>query len=78
MWASHDVRLHHEGRKTFIHPDVGPIELTYHSLPLDVGQGAVLDLTIYTAEPSTPADDTLKLLASLGATAPGRATEQNS
>ncbi|MFI8890286.1 helix-turn-helix transcriptional regulator [Streptomyces paradoxus] len=69
-WAAHDVRIHHAGIKRLRHPEVGPLELTYHSLALPLPGRAVHDLTIYTAEPGTPSEDRLKLLTSLAATRP--------
>jgi hypothetical protein len=54
-WAAHDVRLHHHGVKTFNHPAVGPIETAYNSMDLP-------------AEPGSPSDDALRLLASWAAT----------
>ncbi len=68
MWAAHDVRIRHDGIKRFAHPEVGSLELTYRSLDLPVANRAVHDLTFYTAEPGTPSEDRLKLLASLAAT----------
>lgn len=64
MWASHDVRIRHEGVKRLDHPDVGRLEMTFRSLNLPLPQQAVHDLIIYTAEPGTPSEDRLKLLAS--------------
>lgn len=67
-WAAHNVRIHHAGKKQFNHPDVGPLDLVYHSLNLASDDGSVLDLTIYTAEPGTASADRLTLLASWAAT----------
>ncbi|MER7877382.1 helix-turn-helix transcriptional regulator [Streptomyces solisilvae] len=64
MWASHDVRIRHEGIKRLNHPEVGRLEMTFRSLDLPLPQRAVHDLIIYTAEPGTPSEDRLKLLAS--------------
>ncbi|MFG2781358.1 helix-turn-helix transcriptional regulator [Streptomyces prunicolor] len=64
MWASHDVRIRHEGIKRLVHPEVGRLEMTFRSLDLPLPQRAVHDLIIYTAEPGTPSEDRLKLLAS--------------
>ncbi|GAA2139283.1 helix-turn-helix transcriptional regulator [Actinomadura napierensis] len=64
MWASHDVRIHHEGVKRLDHPEVGRLELAFRSLDLPLAQRAVHDLTVYAAEPGTPSEDRLKLLAS--------------
>ena len=67
-WAAHNVRIHHAGMKQFNHPEVGPLDLVYHSLDLAADVDWVLDLTIYSAEPGTPSEDRLKLLASWAAT----------
>lgn len=56
--------------KRFLHPEVGPFELTYHSLSLPLSHRAVHDLTIYAAEPGSPSEDRLKLLTSLAAVQP--------
>ncbi|MEO3891913.1 helix-turn-helix transcriptional regulator [Nonomuraea sp. B5E05] len=64
MWASHDVRIRHEGVKRLDHPEVGRLEMTFRSLNLPLPQRAVHDLVIYTAEPGTPSEDRLRLLAS--------------
>ncbi|GAA2568239.1 helix-turn-helix transcriptional regulator [Winogradskya consettensis] len=62
-WAAHDILLHNRGTKTFLHPDAGVIELAYCSLELPTGDGSQL-LTTYTAEPGSPSEDKLRLLAS--------------
>jgi transcriptional regulator with XRE-family HTH domain len=67
-WAAHNVRIHRAGNKQFNHPEVGLLDLVYHSLNLAADDDWVLDLTIYTAEPGTPSEDRLKLLASWAAT----------
>ena len=67
-WAAHDVRIHHNGVKQFRHPVVGALDLTYCTLDLPSDDHAELRLTIYTAEPGTPSEDALKLLASWAAT----------
>jgi hypothetical protein len=69
-WAAHDVRIHHNGVKHFLHPVVGGLDLTYCTLDLPAEGQADLRLTIYTAEPGTPSEDGLKLLASWAATVP--------
>ncbi|MFC4561344.1 helix-turn-helix transcriptional regulator [Nocardiopsis mangrovi] len=69
LWAAHDVRIRHEGTKRLQHPDVGFLELTYRSMDLPTSPRAVHDLSLYTAEPATPHEERLKLLASW--TAPG-------
>jgi transcriptional regulator with XRE-family HTH domain len=67
-WAAHDVRIHHAGAKQFRHPAVGILELVYHTFDLPTPDHGKLALTIYTAEPGTPSEDGLKLLASWAAT----------
>jgi transcriptional regulator with XRE-family HTH domain len=67
-WASHNVRIHHAGAKQFNHPEVGLLDLVYHSLDLAADDDWVLDLTVYVAEPGTGSEDRLKLLASWAAT----------
>lgn len=73
-WAAHNVRIHHAGKKQFNHPEVGLLDLVYHSLDLAADDDWVLDLTIYTAEPGTPSEDRLKLLASWAASDQARQT----
>jgi transcriptional regulator with XRE-family HTH domain len=65
-WAAHNVRLHRTGTKHFHHPVVGPLDLAFDAMELPADPG--LTLTAYTAEPGTPAADTLALLASWSAT----------
>ncbi|MFJ7998150.1 helix-turn-helix domain-containing protein [Streptomyces sp. NPDC096310] len=67
-WAAHDVRIHHGGAKHFQHPDAGPLDLVYQPLDLAVSPREAHSLIIYTAEPGTPDEDRLKLLASWAAT----------
>jgi len=65
-WAAHNVRFHRTGVKRFHHPAVGDLTLTYEAL--DLAADAGLRISAYTAEPGTPSDDALKLLASWAAT----------
>jgi transcriptional regulator with XRE-family HTH domain len=65
-WAAHDVRLHRTGVKKLHHPVVGDLELTYEGMELPADPG--LTLFVYTAEPASPSEDGLKLLASWAAT----------
>ncbi|MGY1634360.1 helix-turn-helix transcriptional regulator [Geodermatophilus sp. SYSU D01186] len=67
-WAAHDVRIHHAGAKQFRHPAVGHLELLYHTLDLPSPDHGKLALTVYTAEPGSPSEDGLTLLASWAAT----------
>ncbi len=65
-WAGHNVRHHHTGRKQLHHPVVGDLHLTYEVLALPADPG--LSLVVYSAEPGSPSQDGLKLLASWAAT----------
>jgi len=70
-WASHNVRLHHSGRKQFNHPDVGVLELAYQTMDVSAHRDRALALTVYSPEPGTDSEDRLKLLASWAATHTG-------
>lgn len=61
-WADHHVRLHVTGRKTIHHPTVGTLDLPFEFIPLPGDPGH--SLLTYTAEPGTPAQEALELLAS--------------
>jgi transcriptional regulator with XRE-family HTH domain len=65
-WAAHNVRFHRTGDKRLHHPEVGDLTLTYEALDLAADEG--LRISAYTAEPGTPSDDALKLLATWAAT----------
>ena len=64
-WAAHHVRHHRAGIKRVHHPDVGDLELAYEAMELP----SYPDLHMFacTAEPGSPSDERLKLLASLAA-----------
>ena len=64
-WAAHDVRLHRTGRKHIHHPVVGDLHLEFEVMALHADPG--LDLVAFTAEPGSPDDDGLRLLASWAA-----------
>jgi transcriptional regulator with XRE-family HTH domain len=66
-WAAHNVRLHRTGVKHFSHPVVGRLDLDFDAMELPAERG--LTLTAYTAEPGTPSEVNLRLLASWAATA---------
>jgi transcriptional regulator with XRE-family HTH domain len=68
-WAAHDVLLHQSGTKHFRHPVVGLLEVAFDSMPLPASQDQGLTMTCYTAEPGSPSEDALKLLASWAAPA---------
>ncbi|MDO8145837.1 helix-turn-helix transcriptional regulator [Isoptericola sp. 178] len=66
MWAEHDVKFHRTGTKTFHHPVVGLLDLSFEAMVLPADPG--LQLNVYTAVPDSPASDALQLLASWAAT----------
>ena len=61
------MRLHRSGVKRLHHPLVGDLTLAYESMDLTADQG--LRLNAYSAEPGTPDQDALNLIASWSATA---------
>jgi transcriptional regulator with XRE-family HTH domain len=61
-WAQHNVRLHSSGSKSFQHPEVGLLDLTYEALDLAADLG--LNLTIYSAAVGSSSEDGLRLLSS--------------
>ena len=65
-WAAHNVKFHRTGTKTLHHPLVGDLTLDYEALDLpgDSGQR----ILIYSAEPESPSQAGLNLLASWAAT----------
>ncbi|MGW5100740.1 helix-turn-helix transcriptional regulator [Streptomyces sp. NPDC004100] len=65
-WGAHNVRHHGTGTKRFHHPAVGEVTLAYEGLDMAAEPG--LTLTIYTAEPGSPSEESLRLLASWAAT----------
>jgi len=65
-WAAHDVRLHLTGAKRFQHPVVGDLDLVFNTMALPADPG--LTLAVYTAEPGSPTEEKLALLASWAAT----------
>lgn len=64
-WAAHNVRHHGTGFKTFNHPVVGEMRLAYEGMEMEAEPG--LSITVYTAEPGSPAAERLQLLASWAA-----------
>lgn len=65
-WARHDVRHHRTGRKRIHHPIVGDLDLAFEAFELPADPG--LRMNVYTADPGTPSEDALKVLASWAAT----------
>ncbi|MGW2830357.1 helix-turn-helix transcriptional regulator [Streptomyces sp. NPDC001286] len=72
-WGAHDVRHHGTGTKRFHHHAVGDLTLAYEGLEMAAEPG--LTLTIYTAEPGSPSEEGLRLLASWAATQDAGSTE---
>jgi transcriptional regulator with XRE-family HTH domain len=65
-WSAHNVRTHGTGVKTFHHHAVGDLELAYESM--DLRAEPDLTMTLYAAQPASPTEDALRLLASWAAT----------
>jgi transcriptional regulator with XRE-family HTH domain len=65
-WATHNVRFHRSGSKRLHHPVVGDLDLTYEAMEFPSEPG--LTLLVYLAEPASPTQDALTLLASWAAT----------
>nr|WP_303715865.1 hypothetical protein [Kutzneria buriramensis]WKX16337.1 hypothetical protein Q4V64_45645 [Kutzneria buriramensis] len=65
-WGAHNVTHHGTGIKRFHPPVVGDLTLAWEALALAAEPG--LTLTIYTAEPGSPSEEGLSLLASWAAT----------
>ncbi|MFJ8886732.1 helix-turn-helix transcriptional regulator [Streptomyces sp. NPDC102402] len=65
-WGAHNVRRHGSGTKEFHHHDVGGLTLTYEGMELTAEPG--LSFLVYTAEPGSPSQERLQLLATLVAT----------
>lgn len=61
-WAAQNVKFHRSGTKTFHHPLVGDVTLSFEALELAADPGQRVN--VYTAEPGSPSADALNLLAS--------------
>jgi hypothetical protein len=59
------VKYHRTGRKRLQYPIVRDLDLSYEALELPADPG--LRINVYTAEPATPSEDPVKLLASWAA-----------
>ncbi|MFG2598684.1 helix-turn-helix transcriptional regulator [Streptomyces sp. NPDC048462] len=65
LWARADVRARTHGCKAYRHPLVGLLELHQENFALPDESG--MELVVLAAAPGSPAEDGLRLLASLGA-----------
>lgn len=66
LWNRHDVRGKSLDRKSFQHPEVGPVALTMQTFGVRAAPGQ--ELVVYHAEPGSADAQALKLLGSLAAT----------
>jgi hypothetical protein len=60
-WAAHNVRFHRNGIASFRHPQVGPLTLAYEDL--DLPSDSDQTILVFTAEPGSPSEAALVLLA---------------
>lgn len=65
-WAAHDVRQHRTGIKRLHHPVVGDLDLSYQGFDVPGEDG--LRMFVFTAEPGSPSQQALDLLATWVAT----------
>ncbi|CND45514.1 DNA-binding protein%2C HTH regulator [Mycobacterium tuberculosis] len=63
LWESQELRIEHHARERFAHPQVGEVELDFDILTVP---GQDQQLIIFTAEPGTRAQETLRLLKVVG------------
>ena len=70
-WAAHNVRHHQTGTKRLHHPVVGDLTLSYEVMEL--AADTELRVAIFTAEPGSPSEDVVNLLASWTGHTPTRA-----
>jgi transcriptional regulator with XRE-family HTH domain len=63
LWARHDVEDTTRGRMRVDHPLVGELNLDWDAYPMPGAPGPVL--IVYTAEPGSPDDERLQLLAGM-------------
>ncbi|MCZ9344379.1 transcriptional regulator, partial [Streptomyces sp. TRM76130] len=66
VWDDHEIGLRPSEVKRFVHPEVGPLELTCQTL-LDPDRSHFL--LVYTAVPGSESHEKLRLLSVIGAQA---------
>lgn len=66
LWSSHGVHAKTRDAKALVHPEVGPLDLTFQTF--DVRGAPGQQLVIYHAEPGSPSAQALSLLGTLHAT----------
>lgn len=66
-WGAHNVRFHRSGVKKMHHPLVGELELNFEAMELTGDQGLLMN--IYSAEPGSKSEESLRILGSWSATA---------
>ncbi|MFC9156680.1 helix-turn-helix transcriptional regulator [Streptomyces bauhiniae] len=69
-WGAHNVRHHGTGTKRFHHRAVGELTLAFEDLAMTAEPG--LTVTVYSAEPGSPSEEGLRLLASWAVTEEAR------
>lgn len=65
-WGAHNVRFHRSGVKHVRHPLVGELELNFEAMELTADPGLLMN--IYSAEPGSKAEESLRILGSWSAT----------
>lgn len=63
VWNEHEIGIHYNGVKRYVHPEVGALELTCQIL-LDPEQSH--NLLVYTAVPGSESHEKLQLLSVIG------------
>lgn len=63
VWEDHEIGIHYNGVKRYVHPEVGDLELTCQTL-LDPDQSHML--LVYTAVPGSESYEKLQLLSVIG------------
>ncbi|MFD5319969.1 helix-turn-helix transcriptional regulator [Streptomyces sp. NPDC127098] len=71
-WAGHDVHAHRTGVKSFRHPEVGVVEVSFDVFEMPGEAG--LQIVTYSVDPGTESADKFALLASWAATRESGAT----